>query len=99
MLKKKKNKKRKCLINRRYEPPRMFEKPPMHICKVCNFTSKQHTEDCPNCHTKNSMVNAGYNSRVPRKTASKKKWKEYWTKYFGKSSCGCKEYFFGKNKK
>lgn len=44
-----------------------------HICAEHRYVSKRHGR-CPVC--KKTLVNIGYQFRVPRKNASQKKWNE-----------------------
>ena len=56
-------------------------RPPLYICKYCNFTVHRHVKNCSNCHSKDSMESFGYRARPPRKGASKRKWKEFREKF------------------
>jgi len=67
-----------------------YLRPRTHVCSACNFTAKSSSENCPNCHAKGTMVDVGLTARTPRKSASKKKWKEFWNTWVGSHPKGCR---------
>lgn len=62
-----------------------FGKARTHVCNNCNFTAKRHALNCPNCHSKETMIDVGLTARPPKKNAPKKKWDTFWN-YWVKNS-------------
>jgi len=50
-------------------------KPPKSICPDCNRNG-QDMDTCPECNAK--TISIGFKLRVPRKTASRRKWNAFW---------------------